>query len=172
MRTNNSFTDAEVREAIAAAIKELEEKEKQEIKEVRKIYKPIDKIIKKELIKEIQAIGDNINKEINSVEYWRNAEFQLKFQKSRLRKIKEGDATMFEKWEIETILSFFKNKTKKAVAVFLFHFLGIKIEDITNFNGYTTIEILDAADNCHGDFSVYMIFDDNGDYMKTEVYEN
>ena len=79
---------------------------------------------------------------------------------------------MFEKWEIETILSIFRNKTKKAVALFLFHFLGIQIEDITNFNGYTTIEILDAADSCNGDFSVYMIFDDNGDYMKTEVYEN
>lgn len=72
MRTNNSFTDAEVREAITAAIKDIEEKEKQEIKEARKIYKLIDKIIKEELIKEIQAIGDNINKEINSVRYWRN----------------------------------------------------------------------------------------------------
>lgn len=78
---------------------------------------------------------------------------------------------MYERWE-ETILRLFKDITKKEVALSLFHFLGIKIEDITNFNGYTTIEILDAADNCNGDFSVYMIFDDNGDYLKTEVYEN
>ena len=82
---------------------------------------------------------------------------------------------MFEgwrKWEIEAILELFKWKTKKEIALFLFHFLGIKIEDITNFNGYTTIEILDAEDSCNGDFSVCMMFDDNGDYVKTEVYEN
>lgn len=78
---------------------------------------------------------------------------------------------MYERWE-ETIIKFLRNKTKKAVAIFLFHFLGVKIDDITNFNGYTTIEILDAADSCNGDFSVCMMFDDNGDYVKTEVYEN
>lgn len=72
MKTNNSFIDAVTRVVIAAAIKDIEEKEKQEIKEARKIYKLIDEIIKEESIKEIQAIGDNINKEINSVRYWRN----------------------------------------------------------------------------------------------------
>lgn len=72
MRTNNNFIEPGICEAITAVIKKLEEKEKQEIKEARKIYKTIDKIIEEELIKEVQAIGDNINKEINNVRHWRN----------------------------------------------------------------------------------------------------
>ena len=72
MRTNNNFIEPEIYEAITLVIKKLEEKEKQEIKEARKIYKSIDEIVKEESIKEIQAIGNNINKEINSVRHWRN----------------------------------------------------------------------------------------------------
>ena len=74
--------------------------------------------------------------------------------------------------EIECIYAAAKNMTQKDLTISWLEALGIKYDIITKFNGYIAIELLDAEENCHGDFSASIYFDENGKYVKIEIEEN
>lgn len=74
--------------------------------------------------------------------------------------------------EIECISAAAKNMNQKDLTILWLKVLGIKYDIITKFNGYTAIELLDAEESCHGDFSTSMYFDENGKYVKMEIEEN
>jgi hypothetical protein len=79
---------------------------------------------------------------------------------------------MFTSAEAECIYAAAKNMTQYDLTILWLEVLGIKYEVITKFNGYTGIELLDAEESCHGDFSTSMYFDENGKYVKIEIEEN
>lgn len=79
---------------------------------------------------------------------------------------------MFTPTEIECISAAAKNMTQEDLTISWLKVLGIKYDIITKFNGYTAIELLDAEENCHGDFSASIYFDENGKYVKMEIEEN
>ena len=79
---------------------------------------------------------------------------------------------MFTSTETECISAAAKNMTQYDLTILWLEVLGIKYEVITKFNGYTGIELLDAEESCHGDFSTSMYFDENGKYVKIEIEEN
>ena len=74
--------------------------------------------------------------------------------------------------EIECIYAAAKNMTQKDLTILWLEALGVKYNIITKFNGYTAIELSDAERGCHGDFSISIYFDENGKYVKMEIYEN
>lgn len=79
---------------------------------------------------------------------------------------------MFTPTEIECISAAAKNITQRDLTISWLGALGAKYDIITKFNGYIAIELSDAEENCHGDFSTYIYFDENGKYVKMEIEEN
>ena len=79
---------------------------------------------------------------------------------------------MFTPTETECIYAAAKNMTQYDLTILWLEVLEIKFDIITKFNGYTAIELLDAEESCHGDFSTSMYFDENGKYVKIEIEEN
>ena len=79
---------------------------------------------------------------------------------------------MFTSTETECIYAAAKNMTQYDLTILWLEVLGIKYEVITKFNGYTGIELLDAEESCHGNFSTSMCFNENGKYVKMETEEN
>lgn len=79
---------------------------------------------------------------------------------------------MFAPTETECIYAAAKNMTQYDLTILWLEVLGIKFEVITKFNGYIGIELLDAEESCHGDFSTSMCFNEDGKYVKMEIVEN